>query len=307
MSRLVEEIHQFRILQHYSTVRHEQTHKTKLKDSRNAYNDNLNYLPQVITFHRGIRCFTIRDLNLQAIAHSLENSAAALQVLSSSADLPAPLSSQSYAKPEFMGPQNCRAGKHPDTMIIHFRELLSNTPDATHCVAIYSGTEEFIMHKSGTKAYVSNEQLHTMELCICDGIRVQVEGLDGECISQMCRCTGSQNWCGGDGWNDWMWVKHRPGRCNGPLNGSLSWPLQRLFIIKHLNDDGAFVEYWLALALTTIPENSGILDPVRKYVQVRIALAAVALQVFSLPNIVGCMHVIPQIGSSSRTGDERSE
>jgi hypothetical protein len=32
--------------------------------------------------------------------------------------------------------------------------------------------------------------------------------------------------------------------------------------MKLLNDDGAFDEYWLALALTTIPENSGNLDPV---------------------------------------------
>jgi hypothetical protein len=43
--------------------------------------------------------------------------------------------------------------------------------------------------------------------------------------------------------------------------------------------DGAFVEYWLALALTTIPANSGDLDSISKFVNVRKALAVVALQV----------------------------
>ena len=44
-----------------------------------------------------------------------------------------------------------------------------------------------------------------------------------------------------------------------------------------LNNDGAFVEYWLALALTAIPENSGNLDPVSQCVQVRKVPAAVDL------------------------------
>jgi hypothetical protein len=47
--------------------------------------------------------------------------------------------------------------------------------------------------------------------------------------------------------------------------------------MKLLNNDGAFVEYWLALTLTTIPENLGNLDPVSKFVQVRNAPAAIAL------------------------------
>jgi hypothetical protein len=79
--------------------------------------------------------------------------------------------------------------------------------------------------------------------------------------------------------------------------------LQRLFKIKLLYEDGAFVEYWLALVLTTIPGNSGNLDPVLKFVQVRKALAAFALQVFSVANIVGCAHVIPEIATSRKTGD----
>jgi hypothetical protein len=87
------------------------------------------------------------------------------------------------------------------------------------------------------------------------------------------------------------------------LNGRLPWRLQRLFKIKLLNEDGAFIEYWLALTLTAIPENSGNSDPVSKFVQVRRAPAAIALQVFSVGNIVGCMHVLPEIATSSKAGD----
>jgi len=91
------------------------------------------------------------------------------------------------------------------------------------------------------------------------------------------------------------------------LNGRFSWQLQRLFKINLPNEDGAFVGYWLALALTTIPENSGDLDPVPKFVQVRNALAAIALEVFSVGNIVGCAHVLPEITTSSTTGDGWNE
>jgi hypothetical protein len=68
------------------------------------------------------------------------------------------------------------------------------------------------------------------------------------------------------------------------------WQLQRLFNIKLQNEDGALIEYWLALALPTIPANSGKLDPILKCVQVRKTPVAVALQVFSVGNIVGCAH-----------------
>jgi hypothetical protein len=146
-----------------------------------------------------------------------------------------------------------------------------------------------------------------MELCIYHGIKIQVEGLVGERISLMCRCRGSQSWRRGDRRNDWVWVMQRPGRCYGALNGRLLWQLQRRFKIKLRNEDGAFVEYWLALALTTMPENSGNLDPISKFVQVRKAQAAVALQVFRVGNIVGCAHLIPEIATSSKTGDGRNE
>jgi hypothetical protein len=71
--------------------------------------------------------------------------------------------------------------------------------------------------------------------------------------------------------------------------------------------DGAFVEYWLALALTTIPENLGNLDPISKKLQLRKAPAAFALLVFSMGNIVGCVLVIPEIPTSSKTGDRRNK
>jgi hypothetical protein len=146
-----------------------------------------------------------------------------------------------------------------------------------------------------------------MELCIYHDIKVLVEGSDGERISQMCRCIGSQSWRRGNQRNDWVWVKQRPGRCYGALNGLLPWQLQQVFKIKLQNEDRAFVEYCKSLALTTIPENSGNLDPVSKFVHVRKAPAAVALQVFSMGNIVGCAHVIPEIATTSKTGDARNE
>ena len=105
MSHWVEQIRRYGALQQYSAERHEQAHKTNLKDGWNTSNHNLNYLPQVITFQRRILCFEIRELNLQALAQRRENSVATCKVLPSGADLAAPQSPQSYAKPEFMGPQ----------------------------------------------------------------------------------------------------------------------------------------------------------------------------------------------------------
>jgi hypothetical protein len=276
MSHWAEQIRRYGALQQYSSEGHQQAHQRNLKDGWNTSNHNLNYLPQVITFHRRILCFEIRELNLQALPQYRENSPAAYNVFPSGADLAAPLSSQShlqalaqrwenraatckvfpsgadlaaprssqaYAKPEYMGPQIRRDGKHPDARIKDFRALLNNTQDAMHRAAIYSGKWEFIKHKSRNKTYISDEQPHAMELCIYHRINVQVEGLEVERISQMCRCTGSQSCRGGDRRNDWVWVKQRPGRCYGTLNGCQPWQLQRLFKIMLQNEDGAFVEY----------------------------------------------------------------
>jgi hypothetical protein len=102
-------------------------------------------------------------------------------------------------------------------------------------------------------------------------------------------------------------VKKRSGRCYGALNGRPLWQLQQLFKIKQQNEDGAFVQYWLALALTSIPENSGNLDPESEFVQVVKAPVAIALQVLRVGNIVSCAHVIPEIATSSKTGDGRKK
>jgi hypothetical protein len=45
------------------------------------------------------------------------------------------------------------------------------------------------------------------------------------------------------------------------------------------------------------------LDPVLKFVQLRKAPAAIALHVFSMEQNVSCAHVIPEIATSSKTGD----
>jgi hypothetical protein len=64
MSHWVEQIRQYRVLQQYSAKRHEQAHKTNLKDGWNASNHNLNSLPQVITVQRRILYFDVREVNL---------------------------------------------------------------------------------------------------------------------------------------------------------------------------------------------------------------------------------------------------
>jgi len=61
MSHWAEQVCRYGALQQYSAERHEQAHKTNLKDGWNISNHNLNYLPQVITFQRRILCFEIRE------------------------------------------------------------------------------------------------------------------------------------------------------------------------------------------------------------------------------------------------------
>jgi hypothetical protein len=126
MSHWVKQICRYGALQQYSDERQKQPHKMYLKDGWNASNRNLNCLTQVITFQRRILCFEVRELILQGLAQRRENSAAAGKVLSSGANLAAPLTPQSYGTPKFMGPQNRRDGKHPDAMIKDFRALLGN-------------------------------------------------------------------------------------------------------------------------------------------------------------------------------------
>jgi len=77
--------------------------------------------------------------------------------------------------------------------------------------------------------------------------------------------------------------------------------------IRLLNENRAFVDYWLALALTTIAENSGNMYPISKFVQVRKPPAAVGLRVFSVGIILGCAQVIPEITISTETGDGQNK
>jgi len=140
-----------------------------------------------------------------------------------------------------------------------------------------------------------------MELCVYHGIKVQVENLDGERISQICRCTGSQSWHSGNQRNNWLLANECPKRCNGVLNRPLPWKPQQLFKINLLNADSAFVEYWLALGLATSPENSGNLEHVSKFVQLRKAPAAVALHCLSVGNIVS------EIATKSKAGDGQNK
>ena len=59
MCHWAEQICRYGALQQYPAKRHEQAHKTNLKDGWNSSNHNLNYLPQVITFQYPILCFRI--------------------------------------------------------------------------------------------------------------------------------------------------------------------------------------------------------------------------------------------------------
>jgi hypothetical protein len=161
-------------------------------------------MPQVITFQRCTVCVEIRQLNLQAVTQRGENSAATCNVPSSGTDLATPLNSQLYTKPELKGLQHCRDGNYPDLIIEDFREFLYNWQDSTHCVTLFKGTREILKHERPNMTYILDEQLHAMELCIYHGINVQLDGFDGEIISQICQCTGSQSWRGGDRWNVWV-------------------------------------------------------------------------------------------------------
>jgi len=136
MSHLGYQICQYGALQQSSAERHGQPQKTNLKDGWNTSNRKLNYLPQVITFQRRILWFEIRELILQALPQRGENSAAACKAFPCGADLAAPLSSQSYVKPEFKGLQNWCDAQHPEAMMNDFRALLNNTQDPMHRVAI---------------------------------------------------------------------------------------------------------------------------------------------------------------------------
>ena len=167
-------------------LRHEEVHKTNLKEGWNTSNHNFNYLPHVITSQSRIPSFLMRLHNLQAISQCQEDGAAACKVLSCSADEVFSLSLKSYAKPESMGLHNHSDGQHLDIMINDFRALLENMQDAIHHLAILNATREFTKYMSCNKTYISDVQLHKSLCCILHCITVQVEYLEGEHISLMC-------------------------------------------------------------------------------------------------------------------------
>jgi len=173
-------------------------------------------------------------------------------------------------------------------------------------MAINRGTRRFIKHKSRNKTYISNKQLHAIQLYIYHSIKFRVQDLEGKHISRIWQCTESWSWQGEDGQNNWVWVKQHQGRCYGAINGRLLWQLQRRFKIKLQNEDGTFIEYSLALVLTTIPGNLGNLDPVLQCVQVGKVPVAIALQVFRVGIIVDWAHEIPEIATSSKAEDGRN-
>ena len=207
MTYWVEQIGRYGALPQRSAQRHAQAHKMYWKDSWIASNYKLNDLWRVMTIQHRILSFEVTVLNLQALAQSREIIAAGCQVLPSSPDQAAPLRPPSYVKPKFMGPHNRYNGKHSDAIINIIRALFHNTQDAMHCMAICSGTWECMNHKFHIKTYISDELPHATELCIYDSILHHVERFEGEAISQMSRCRGSQSWHGRDQQNDKVWAK----------------------------------------------------------------------------------------------------
>jgi len=153
------------------------------KDGGNTSKHNLNNLSQEIFLQHRILRFEIGELNLPSLIQHLELSTASGENLPPDADLAAPLSSQLWAKPEFMVPETYNDGKHPDAMNKDITVVLDNRQDTSHCIPMCSGTREYIKHKSLKKMYISDEQLHPIELSIYQGVKVHVQGLDSECLS----------------------------------------------------------------------------------------------------------------------------
>jgi hypothetical protein len=59
-------------------------------------------------------------------------------------------------------------------MIKDIRALLDNMQEAMHCLAMHSGTQEFMRHESRSKTYISDDQLLAMEHCIYHGFRAML-------------------------------------------------------------------------------------------------------------------------------------
>jgi len=102
-----------------------------------------------------------------------------------------------YAPSHMRSPNSCRPKTTVMESILTLWTKTSEHYSTIHRMertawVLYSSMREFVKQKNCNKMDILDEQLLAMELCIYHGIKVQAEGLDGECISQMCRCTGSQ-------------------------------------------------------------------------------------------------------------------
>lgn len=67
------------------------------------------------------------------------------------------------------------------------------------------------------------------------------------------------------------------------------------------------MEYGLALPHSAQPADSGDMSAISRFVQVTSAVAAVALQVYSMEIIIGCGYVSPEGDTSSKTENGQKE
>ena len=56
MSHFAEQVRLYGSLPQWSAETHEHAHRANLKDGWNASNKNLDYLPQIIAYHRRVLC-----------------------------------------------------------------------------------------------------------------------------------------------------------------------------------------------------------------------------------------------------------
>ena len=208
-----------------------------------------------------------------------------------------------FTKPVLISPQN--DSKHPDGLLKHFGALVDSV-DVAQSSALYNGTREFLLRRRPKRDEILDDELRRAEICIYHAIKVEVDDYDGERKTQMCRCTGNQHWRGGESRNDWVWVRQRPGPVYGALQGRLPCQLLRLFKMRFQDDDGYWVDHWMTFARKTIAENSGKLDPVSQFAQVKApSTSGATYQVFTVGNVVGCPHVIPEKPFTDPNKNER--
>ena len=299
MSHFAEQVRLYGSLPQWSAETHEHAHRANLKDGWNASNKNLDYLPQIFAYQRRVLCFEMRGLNRQAVQGSDDH-----HLAGKTATIAGPSTASPFTQPMLISPQN--DNKTPDGQLKHFGALVDSI-DVVQRSALLNGTRDFLQRRLPKRDEIlSDEELRKAEICIYHAIKVEVDDLDGDKKTQMCRCTGEKPWRGAQKRNDWVWVRQRPGPVYGALRGRLPCQLLRLFKLRFRNDGGIWVDHWMAFALTTVAENSGNVDPISKLAQVRVPPTSRArYQVFSAGNIVGCAHVIPEKPSKDPTMNER--